>query len=124
MEIWRNVVDTAKLASFLTTWRPYGCYRKLPEKSITSGSLNLHDMGLLIGLDTTMTGDRYVNILSDHLHPFMSTVHSDGHREFQQRKATTHISRIATEWPQEPSSKFRPCRWSAKSSDMNIIRHI
>ncbi|GFX32462.1 hypothetical protein TNCV_2173801 [Trichonephila clavipes] len=32
----------------------------------------------LIRLDSTMTGQRYVNILSDHLHPFMSCAHSDG----------------------------------------------
>ncbi|GFX59783.1 uncharacterized protein TNCV_1778221 [Trichonephila clavipes] len=35
------------------------------------------DMGPLIRLDTTLTSDRYVSILSDLLHPFMSTVLSD-----------------------------------------------
>ncbi|GFU73463.1 HTH_Tnp_Tc3_2 domain-containing protein [Trichonephila clavipes] len=42
------------------------------------------DQGPLICLDTTLTGDRYVSILSDHLHPLTSIVHSDGLREFQQ----------------------------------------
>ncbi|GBM83625.1 hypothetical protein AVEN_83791-1 [Araneus ventricosus] len=36
------------------------------------------DMGLLIRLETTLTSDRYLSILSDHLHSFMSIVHSDG----------------------------------------------
>ncbi|GBL74153.1 hypothetical protein AVEN_31597-1 [Araneus ventricosus] len=34
------------------------------------------DMGPLIRLETTMTGDRYLSILPDHLHSFMSTVNS------------------------------------------------
>ncbi|GFW39211.1 uncharacterized protein TNCV_1832001 [Trichonephila clavipes] len=55
------------------------------------------DMGSLIRLDTTLTGDRYVSFLSDHLPPFMSIVHSDGLGEFQQDSATPHTSRIATE---------------------------
>ncbi|GFS96389.1 uncharacterized protein TNCV_17231 [Trichonephila clavipes] len=48
-------------------------------------------MGPLILLDTTLTGDRNVSILSDLLHPFMSIVHSDGLGEFQQDNMTlTH----------------------------------
>ncbi|GFU64992.1 hypothetical protein TNCV_5091091 [Trichonephila clavipes] len=34
METWRNVGDSVKLASFLMRRRPYGCFWKLPEKSI------------------------------------------------------------------------------------------
>ncbi|GFX34022.1 transposable element Tcb2 transposase [Trichonephila clavipes] len=49
------------------------------------------DMGPLIRLDTTLTGDRHVSILSDHLSPFMSIVHSDGFGEFQQDNATPHV---------------------------------
>ncbi|GFX96949.1 uncharacterized protein TNCV_1996811 [Trichonephila clavipes] len=45
------------------------------------------NMGPLICLDTTLIGDRYVSILSDLLHPFMSIVHSDGFGEFQQDNA-------------------------------------
>ncbi|GFR29611.1 uncharacterized protein TNCT_301311 [Trichonephila clavata] len=46
------------------------------------------DMRPLMRLDTTPTGDRYLSILSEHLHPFMSILHSDGRGEFQQDKAT------------------------------------
>ncbi|GFU75713.1 uncharacterized protein TNCV_1651731 [Trichonephila clavipes] len=50
-----------------------------------------------------LTGNMYVSILSDHLHPFMSIVHSDGLVEFQQDNATPHTSKIAPEWFQEHS---------------------
>ncbi|GBM59825.1 hypothetical protein AVEN_10005-1, partial [Araneus ventricosus] len=48
--------------------------------------------------------DRYLSILSDHLHSFMSTVHSDGLGQFQQDNATPHASGDATKWLQEHSS--------------------
>ncbi|GFX13062.1 transposable element Tcb2 transposase [Trichonephila clavipes] len=51
----------------------------------------------LLRLDTTMTSDRYVSILSDILHPFMTIMHSDELGEFQQDNVTPHTSRIATE---------------------------
>ncbi|GFS51567.1 transposable element tcb2 transposase [Trichonephila clavipes] len=74
--------------------------------------------------DTTLTGDRYVSILSDILHPFMSIVHSGGLGEFQQDKATPHKSRNATEGLQKHSSEFRHFRWPPKPPDRNIIEHI
>ncbi|GFW39104.1 transposable element Tcb2 transposase [Trichonephila clavipes] len=88
------------------------------------GVCNWRDMGLLIRLDTTLTGDRYVSILFDHLHPFMPSVHSDGLGEFQQENATPHTSTITTEWLQEHSFEFRHFRWPPKSSDMNSIAYI
>ncbi|GFV01418.1 DDE_3 domain-containing protein [Trichonephila clavipes] len=63
-------------------------------------------MGSLIRLDTTLTGERYVSILSDHLHPFMSIVHSERLGEFQQDNATPHTSKVATEWLQKHTSKL------------------
>ncbi|GFX43162.1 transposable element Tcb2 transposase [Trichonephila clavipes] len=57
-----------------------------------------------------LTCDRYVSILSDLLHPFMSIVHSDGLGELQQGNATPHTSRIHIEGLQEHSSEFRCSR--------------
>ncbi|GBM38572.1 hypothetical protein AVEN_71680-1 [Araneus ventricosus] len=52
------------------------------------------DMGPLIRLETTLRGDRYLSILPDHLHSFMSIVHSDGLGQVQQDNATPHASRV------------------------------
>ncbi|GBM46233.1 hypothetical protein AVEN_224802-1 [Araneus ventricosus] len=81
-------------------------------------------MGPLIRLETTLTGDRYLSILSDHLHSFMSIVHSDGLGQFQHDNATPHASRVATKCLQEHSSDFRHFHWSPKSPEMNIIEDI
>ena len=61
------------------------------------GVCSCSDMGPLISLDMTLTGDMYIHILDDHLHPFMSNVHSDGLRQFEQDNVISHTSRISTE---------------------------
>ena len=78
------------------------------------GICSQSEMGPLIRLDITLTGDTYIHLLADHLHPFMSIVHSDGFGQFQQGNATSHTSRIAREWLQ----------WPSNSPHMNIIEHI
>ncbi|GBO03752.1 hypothetical protein AVEN_45832-1 [Araneus ventricosus] len=82
------------------------------------------EMAPLIRLETTLTGSRYLRILSDHLHSFKAIVHSDGLRQFQQDNATLHASRVATKWLQEHSSDFRHFHWPSKSTEMNIIEDI
>ncbi|GBM22915.1 hypothetical protein AVEN_136340-1 [Araneus ventricosus] len=81
-------------------------------------------MGPLIRLETTLTGDRYLSILPDHLHSFMSIVHSDGLGQFQQDNATPHASKVATKWLQEHSSDFSHFHWPPKSPEINIIEDI
>ncbi|GFY11138.1 hypothetical protein TNCV_4471241 [Trichonephila clavipes] len=53
-------------------------------------------MGPLIRPNAFLTGDRYVSIPPDHLHPIMSIVHSAGLGEFQQDNARLNTSRNAT----------------------------
>ncbi|GBN77291.1 hypothetical protein AVEN_38300-1 [Araneus ventricosus] len=65
------------------------------------------DMGPLIRLETTLTGDRYLIILPDHLHSFIFIMHSDGLGQFQQDNATPHASIVATKWLQEHFYDFR-----------------
>ncbi|GFY32466.1 uncharacterized protein TNCV_3559741 [Trichonephila clavipes] len=57
------------------------------------GVCSWSDMGPLIRLDTKLTGDRYVSVLSDHLHPFMSIVHYDEFQEFQQAMRYPHVQK-------------------------------
>lgn len=82
------------------------------------------DMGFLIHLETTLTDDWYISMLSHHIHPFMSIVYSDGVGQFQQGNATSHTSRVATEWLKEHSLDIRHFHWLPKYPDINIIEHI
>ncbi|GBN82917.1 hypothetical protein AVEN_125324-1 [Araneus ventricosus] len=67
---------------------------------------------------------RYISILSDHLHSYMSIVHSDGFGQFQQASATLHTSKVATKWLQEHFIDFIHFHWPPKSPEMNIIEPI
>ncbi|GBN51553.1 hypothetical protein AVEN_147219-1 [Araneus ventricosus] len=82
------------------------------------------DMRPLIRLETTLTGDRYLSILPDYLHSFMSIVHSNGLGQSGQDNATPYASRVATKWLQEHSSDFRHFHWLPKSPEINIIEDI
>ncbi|GBO27415.1 hypothetical protein AVEN_15900-1 [Araneus ventricosus] len=82
------------------------------------------NMGPLIRLEMTLTGDTYLSILYNHLHSYMSIVHPNGFGQFQQDSATPHTSSVATKWLQEHSSDFRHFHCPPKSPDMNIIELI
>ena len=85
------------------------------------GVCSWRDIAPLLRLQTTLTAERYVSILADHLEPFMSIVHFDRIGQFQQDNAAPHTSRVAAEWLQEHPSDFRHFHWPPKSPDMNII---
>ncbi|GBN94236.1 hypothetical protein AVEN_226811-1 [Araneus ventricosus] len=103
-----------------------------PQETVQSGGASVmvwnmcdcRDIGPLIRLETTLTNNKYVGILSDHLHPSMSIVHSDGFEQFQQDNAALHALRVATEWLKEHTSDFRHFHWPPKSPEMNVIEHI
>ncbi|GBN93364.1 hypothetical protein AVEN_515-1 [Araneus ventricosus] len=126
-EMGRSISEEAMKFGFSRTTisRVYREYRGTVQSDGASVMVwdvcSLHDMGPLIRLERTLTGDRYLSILSDHLHSFMSIVHCNGLGQFQQDNATFHASRVSTKWLQEHSSDFRHFHWSPKFPDMDII---
>lgn len=79
-----------------------------------------HNMRPPICLKMALTDDTYISILFDHLHPFMSIVHSSRIVWY-----STHWKFLpSTKWLKEHSSEFRNFHWPPKSPDMNIIEHI
>ncbi|GBM17699.1 hypothetical protein AVEN_89705-1 [Araneus ventricosus] len=67
---------------------------------------------------------RCVSNVSYHLHPFISIVHSDEFRQFQQDSATSHTSRVATKWLQEHFSDIRHFHCPLKSLYMKYMKII
>ncbi|GBL95819.1 hypothetical protein AVEN_738-1 [Araneus ventricosus] len=62
--------------------------------------------GSLLLVPTSLNVIRYVELLCDHLHPFMLYSHPQGNGVFQQDNCTSHRSRLATAWLDEHSSNF------------------
>ena len=42
---------------------------------VWGGAFSWHGMGTLVVLDATLTGERYLQLLGDHLHPFVMFKH-------------------------------------------------
>ncbi|GBO30159.1 Transposable element Tcb2 transposase [Araneus ventricosus] len=138
---WKHVAwsDESRFQLYRTdarvrVWRQLHEFMKLTyqQGTVQSGGASVmvwdacswRDMGPLIRLETTLTGNRYLSILPNDLHSFMSIVHSDGLGQFQQDNATPRASRVATKWLQEHSSDFRHFHWPPKSPEIGIIEDI
>ncbi|GFV66407.1 transposable element Tcb2 transposase [Trichonephila clavipes] len=103
-----------------------------PQSTVQAGECSMmqggvgtwRDMGPLIDLDSTLTGDRYLRILSDPLHQFIvCCILTD---LMNLNRTVRHPTRpnFNTEGFQKHSSEFRHFRWPPKSPDMNNIGHI
>ncbi|GFX27326.1 transposable element Tcb2 transposase [Trichonephila clavipes] len=58
---------------------------------------------------------RYLEMLSDNLHPLMMFCYSRGNGVSQQKNCTSHKSRLATGLMDEHSSDFPAINWSPSS---------
>lgn len=82
-------------------------------------------------LDSTMAGQQYVNIISEHLYLSMPWGQclcpcpcSDARGQFQKDNAQPQRSTVASKWLEEHSSKLRFLSWPTNSPYMSIIKHI
>ncbi|MBJ5491542.1 transposase [Salmonella enterica subsp. enterica serovar Derby] len=82
------------------------------------------EMGPLVRVTSSLTGQRYREILDDHVLPFVRLQHPTGDLSLQQDNAPCHRSRIVSEWLDEHSSDVTSLPWPARSPDLNIIEHI
>ncbi|MBJ3215703.1 transposase [Salmonella enterica subsp. enterica serovar Corvallis] len=82
------------------------------------------DMGPLVRVTSSLTGQRYREILDDHVLPFVRLQHPTGDLSLQQDNAPCHRSRIVSKWLNEHSSDVTSLPWPARSPDLNPIEHI
>ncbi|GBN54314.1 hypothetical protein AVEN_188180-1, partial [Araneus ventricosus] len=81
-------------------------------------------LGSLVLVPTSLNAIRYVELLDDHLHPFMLCCHPHGNGVLQQDSCTSHRSRLATAWLDEHSSDFSIMNWPPRSRGLNPIEHL
>ncbi|KAE8297395.1 Transposable element Tcb1 transposase Transposable element Barney transposase [Larimichthys crocea] len=103
--------------------------RRLPGKHMAQagggGSVMLWAMfcwetlGPVIHVDVTLTPTTYLNIVTDHVHPFMETVFPDGSGLFQQENAPYHKAKVVQEWFEEHNNEFEVLTWPPNSPDLN-----
>ncbi|GBL77592.1 Transposable element Tc3 transposase [Araneus ventricosus] len=76
-------------------------------------------LGSLVLVPDSVNAIRHVELLGDHLHPFMLYCHPHGNGVFQQDNCTSHRSRL-----DEHSSDLSVMNWPPRSPDLNPIEHL
>ena len=83
-----------------------------------------HGLGPLVRLDRTLTGNAYVQLLGDHLQPFMDFMYPNNDGIFMDDNAPCHRATTVRDWFEEHSGQFQRMIWPPRSPDMNPIEHL
>lgn len=86
------------------------------------GCFTKDSLGPLIRLDGKITSKGYINILNDHLLPYMDTFENKENFVFQDDNAPVHTAKVVKKWKEEKNLTCLP--WPAQSPDLNPIEHL
>jgi len=86
------------------------------------GCFTKDGLGPLIRLNGKVTAKDYINVLKDHLVPYINSLENKENIIFQEDNAPIHTARIVKSWKEENNITCLP--WPAQSPDMNPIEHL
>jgi transposase len=78
-------------------------------------------LGPLVLIEGTLNSDKYIELLKEHLIPFLDSLGAENHI-FQDDNAPCHASKKTKEWKQENLTEIFP--WPAQSPDLNPIENL
>ena len=88
------------------------------------GAFSLHDLGGIIPLEGKVNANRYLMILSDHLHPMLQHFFPARRDVFQDDQAPIHRARVVTHWFDEHDTDVIYISWLSQSPALNPIEHL
>jgi len=78
-------------------------------------------IGPLVLIEGTLNSDRYIELLEEHLIPFLNNLGAANHI-FQDDNAPCHASKKTKTWKNDNEIEFLP--WPAQSPDLNPIENL
>ncbi len=75
------------------------------------GIFSWHTLGPLVPIEHRLNATAYLNIVTDHVHPFMTTVYPSSDGYFQQDNAPCHKAQIISDWFLEHDNEFTFLKW-------------
>ncbi len=88
------------------------------------GIYSWHTLRPLVPIEHHLYATAYLSIVSDHVHPFMTTVYPSSDGYFQQDNAPCHKAQIISDWFLEHDNEFTLLKWSPQSPDLNSIEQL
>jgi len=78
-------------------------------------------LGPLVVIEGNINAKSYIDLLNQHLLPFLSNLERPNEYTFQDDNATVHRARVVTKWKEE--NLLSSLSWPAQSPDLNPIEH-
>ncbi len=88
------------------------------------GIFSWHTFGPLVTIEHRLNATVYLSIVTDQVHPFMTTVYPSSDGYFQQDKAPCHKAQIISDWFLEHDNELNLLKWPQQSPALNPIEHI
>ncbi len=78
----------------------------------------------LVPIMHRLNATAYLSIVSEHVHPLMTTVYPSCDGYFKQDNAPCHKAQIISNWLLEHDNEFTLLTWPPQSPDLNPIEHL
>ncbi len=118
VRIWRKEHESMDPSCLVSTVQASG------DDVMVWRTFSWHTLGPLVPIEHRLNATAYLSIVTDHVHPSMTTVYPSSDGYFQQDNASCHKAQIISDWFLENDNEFTLLKRPPQSPDLNPIEHL